>query len=97
MRKCVLVIFASALLAACGDPAADPSNVKKISGGSERCYRDITDYENGILYFPCTSNAFANTLSRYRKEHPNLQIVSVTSNNTGGHGVTKGYFIVTKP
>lgn len=49
------------------------------------------DYKNGVYYFPCIRAEFANTLSRFRAEHPDLEIVDVTGNGNND------YFVIVSP
>jgi hypothetical protein len=55
------------------------------------------DYKNGVYYFGCTGAEFGNALSRFRVEHPDDEVVSMTGNGTGAYGTDQGYFVVVSP
>lgn len=82
----VAVLSATFSLAGC-DSASNPKNV-----GQGAC--SVVDYRNGVLYFPCTEDAFANSLSQYRESHSDLDVVSIAGNGNGTYGHDQGYFVV---
>ncbi len=81
-------LFLAFLLLGC-DPASNPKNVEEETCGE-------VDYRNGVLFFPCARDNFANSLSRYREAHPDLDVVSIAGNSAGFYGTDKGYFVVVK-
>jgi len=70
--------------------AADPRLVNK-----NQAPVNIVDYGNGVYYFEATEAVFGNALSKFISEHPKLQVITMAPNDTGGHGFTLGYFVVT--
>ena len=63
----------------------------------------FTDYGNNVYYFPETIKndalnyeEFGNALSLFRKEHANLEIISVAAYDYYG-GYTAGYFVICRP
>lgn len=81
-------LFLALLLVGC-DPASNPANV-----GEGTCAP--VDYHNGVLYFPCATAAFANSLSHYRETHPDAEVISIAGNGNGSYGHDQGYFVVIK-
>ena len=57
---------------------------------------DITNYGNGVYYFNYTSRTFAEALSAFVAEHPELELVSFSGNGSSVYGVDQGYFVVFK-
>lgn len=53
----------------------------------------ITKYEESTYYFKHTGQDFARRLGRFRKEHPELQLITVAADDTGVHGYTYGYVV----
>ena len=95
LKRCVMallfIVVAVGLLGLVGcdpDLAADPG---KVASGS---VKDVVDYKNGVYYFDYTEAEFANALSKFIADHPELEFVGVTGNGTGGHGYDRGYFVV---
>ncbi|OGL97115.1 hypothetical protein A2318_00720 [Candidatus Uhrbacteria bacterium RIFOXYB2_FULL_45_11] len=84
----VCAIVAALLLSACGR-----ANVQDNVGKAAAC--SVLDYQNGVYYFDCTEANFGNALSQFIASHPNLSLVTLTGNGTGGHyGTVDGYFAV---
>lgn len=56
-------------------------------------------YGKGVYYFPCRQDEFGRTLSQFvtDSEFEGLEIVAITSDDTGGTGMTTGYFVVVRP
>lgn len=57
---------------------------------------EYQDYHNGIYYFPYRGNNFGKILSAFIRHHPELELVSFTTNDTGIDGITVGYFVYFK-
>jgi hypothetical protein len=58
-----------------------------------------SDYGNGILYFSNNNNSgygdiFAQSLSTYLTNHPNLHVTSITTSNLYTYGKTDGYIVL---
>jgi len=83
----LVVMFVST---GCINSAADPKNVQPSR------INDVTFYGNNVYYFDCIQASFGNSLSTFISQHPELEIVSIASDNTGGYGITMGYFVVFK-
>ncbi|MFC1622568.1 hypothetical protein ACFL1Y_01050 [Patescibacteria group bacterium] len=54
----------------------------------------IVDYGNGVYYFNLISADFANAISQFIGEHPELELIALTGDVTGGSGYAVGYFVV---
>lgn len=52
------------------------------------------DYGNGVYYFD--KSDFGNSLSTFIGTHPELEFVTIETNNRG-YGHTDGYFVTFKP
>ncbi len=89
MKKFFWLLPLALLAGACSKGAADPAKV-----GASACAP--VDYAHGVFYFPCTDADFANGLSNYLRDHPNLEVTSTTGNGTGGYGYDIGYFVTMK-
>ncbi|AKM81994.1 TPA: hypothetical protein DD449_02935 [Candidatus Berkelbacteria bacterium] len=72
----------------CG--GGDPRTGSKSSNNSG----SVIDYENGVYYFDSIEANFANSLSGFIKDHPDLELVSMAGDDMGIHGASKGYFVV---
>ncbi|MEK7640814.1 MAG: hypothetical protein AAB389_02360 [Patescibacteria group bacterium] len=83
----VITAVAFACLVGC-DRAADPTSVATVSPTK------VVDYKNGVYYFDYRGPDYANALSKFIAEHPDLEFVDSTGNGTGGHGSDRGYFVV---
>lgn len=88
MFLCALSICFMALVQTGCTPARDSENV-----GTTRVTAPV-DYKNGIFYFHETQAELGNSLSSFISNHPELELVSIASDNTGGNGTTVGYFAV---
>ena len=80
-----IIIVAIALTAGCYSYAGHPENVAK---DSKSC-KEIS-YRNGVYFFECTSADFANGLSGFIGEHPDLKLISFAPDPDSG----KGYIVV---
>lgn len=84
----ILVLIFSLILVAGCSTAGDKNYV-----GSGQITVPI-DYGNGVLYFSCEEAAFANSLSYWIKEHPDMVIEAITGDGNGGNGSDSGYFVI---
>ena len=82
-----LLVASLFALAACND-AGDPSNVGKPTACA------ILDYQNGVYYFNCTEAHFGNALSQFIGSHKDLELVTVSSDDTQSRGQNCGYFVI---
>ncbi len=89
-RVIMLVVLLGFVLVGCppGDDAGDPSNLAMVSTDS-----GIVDYGNGLYYFNCDESTFGNKLSMFLRERSELELVSISSDNTDSQGTTTGYFV----
>ncbi len=84
-----LSIFAVLLCVVAGcDGAANPSNVTAVSPTK------VVDYKNGVYYFDYIEEDFANALSKFIADHPDLEFVDAIGNGSGEYGCNMGYFVV---
>ena len=56
----------------------------------------VTDYSNGVYYFPCTNVDFGKSLGKFIQKHTELKVVTMTGDGTGSQGSDVGYFVVTE-
>jgi len=81
-----LILFT---LTACGDHAQ--------ADGGPQVSRKITqpvDYGNNIYYFPVVDTKFGMSLSDYLKNHPNLEVITMSENSCSSGGEPVGYFVI---
>ncbi len=52
------------------------------------------NYGNNVWYFPYTQYEFANGLSSFLKNHPNLEVAAMAGAGTGPTYGEQGYFVV---
>lgn len=91
-RSVVLIISGVFLLLTACDSAANKNHAQSTTPGITR----IVDYSNGVYYFDYTKASFANALSGFIKEHPELELSALTGDGTCGYGADAGYFAVFK-
>lgn len=65
-------------------------NVKDVSVSDSK----VVDYKNGVYYFDYTEANFANALSKFISEHPELELISFTGDGNASYGRDDGYFVV---
>jgi len=58
----------------------------------------VIDYGNGLYYFSSTGADFGNELSKFIGDHPELELVAMCGDGTGGNshnprGYDKGYWV----
>lgn len=51
-------------------------------------------YGNGVYYFACIQDRFANSLSAFLGENQNLKVDAISGNGTSTQGFDSGYFVV---
>lgn len=88
MKKLLLIVLLI-FIPACRS-ANDVSRVRQVNPAE----LPVIDYGNGVYYFPATEANFANNLSAFLYNHPELELVSVTGDGTDVHGRDAGYFVV---
>ena len=69
----------------------DPSTVSSAN----TC--EPTDFTAGVLYYPCTYARFANSIAKWKHDHPDRIITSFAGDDTGPEGRTQGYTVNTEP
>ncbi|TSC83276.1 MAG: Uncharacterized protein G01um101419_106 [Parcubacteria group bacterium Gr01-1014_19] len=90
----VLIIFMviAGLIIGIKQAADSRRNVKDVPLSEIR----VVDYRNGVYYFDSTEANFANALSKFISEHPELEFISAVADGTGDEGKDIGYFVVFK-
>ncbi len=83
------------LINGCDHEAGDPDNVVKKSEYTI-IEENIIDYGNYVYYFNYAGADFGNAVSDFREKHPELELITSTSDNTDGYGSTVGYFVFFK-
>lgn len=85
MKK--LLLLSAFLFAAC-DGSSDPLDI------TDKALVRSQTFGNGVFYIPAYGGAFAQSLSIFKREHPDCLITALAPNDVGqGHGNTEGYFI----
>ena len=73
------------------------NNPKRVAGrglGAESKFEcQIIEYGSGVYYFDGIEADFANALSHFRSQHPELIQTAMTGDGTGGYGSDTGYFV----
>lgn len=93
MKKIVviLVMIAIGIVAIGGcspsNNANDPKNVG-ISASAP------VNYGNGVYYFPVTKANFANALSGFLRDHPEMKVSAIAGDGDHGYGIDQGYFVI---
>lgn len=88
-RFCLLLALLA--LGACANPTANTQNV----GAKVDC--KTVDYGQGVWYFSCTTDTFANALSQFKLNNPQLIVSAMTGDGTDGYGYDRGYFVSVEP
>jgi hypothetical protein len=86
----VILVITLCLITGC-DKAAIGGN---LIGGTQ--INPIKDYGNGVYYIGSREEVFGSQLSIFKKdiEAKKQHIVCIAPNDTGGYGVTLGYFVI---
>ena len=96
---CVLSLSLALTIAVGCDSAANPRNVTELAESPGKS-GDAVNFGNGVWYFGQTEARFGNALSRFIKDHPELEVVAMASDGTdfGADAMdgTDGYFVVTR-
>lgn len=85
----VLFLFLSFIIISC-NKATDPENVRTQNNQQSA----IVDYGNGVYYFDSVEADFANALSTFISQHPELQLQAMCGNGRSPNGRDLGYFVV---
>ena len=72
--------------------AGDTAKVSQTTSAS-----GVIDYGNGVYYFPFNRAAYANALSKFIQDHPDLRLVSQAGDGTDFQGTDGGYFVIFEP
>ncbi|OHA07666.1 MAG: hypothetical protein A2934_05825 [Candidatus Sungbacteria bacterium RIFCSPLOWO2_01_FULL_47_10] len=88
-RLLAIGLFLIVTLSACGNlSSSDPSTAGPIVVP--------VDYGSGVLYFNAAESTFGKSLAYYQKHNPGLEIICLSSDNTGVYGTTSGYWVIIK-
>lgn len=72
---CFLFIFAIG----CGSKDAKrQNNPKNVAFDNGEQKSEILNYGNGVYYFPYIQDDFANALSAFRGQYPELELITIT-------------------
>jgi hypothetical protein len=87
----ILLVASLAILIGC-DGAAKKENVAQRQVQQVQSVNKVVDYGNGVYYFPFLQSDFANELSAFIGQHPELELVAMTGNGNDLYGANLGYF-----
>lgn len=89
----LMVVIGTVLVTGCmyTQPATDYSAISPNNICSP------IDYTGGVYYFPCTAAMFGNSIAKWKTDHPDTVILTITGDDTYSQGYTRGYFVVTEP
>jgi len=99
----IICIIAMILISGCTQPVSQSTYTgsdKVDTVEDELC--PMTDFGEGVLYFYCHGvkaptygPAFAKSLIKYKKEHPNMMITAMDSEpSMGSYNGIYGYFVI---
>lgn len=74
-----------------------PQISPQISTANDTGLCTPTDYTNGIYFFPCSDGLFGIELAKWKDEHQNLIITTISADDNDAYGYTSGYFVITEP
>ncbi len=77
----------------------DPPHNNTTETENKNTIPRIFDYGEGVYYFDHIERDFAEKLSNFLKEHPELEVSSLASDTkvAHGHGGVRGYYVIFKP
>lgn len=96
MKKLFVTLFFISIAIVVLFPSCDGAADKKNVGAPAQTLVKIIDYHNGLYYFDGLNEDFANKLSAFIGEHPELELGSMVANGSGAQGDDKGYFVYFK-
>ncbi|QQS23158.1 hypothetical protein IPM19_01155 [bacterium] len=76
---------------------ADQCSSGPVVNSSEENKPAIIDKGEGVFYFDVVKKNFNDELVKFRKERPQLRIISIADDSATPHGQTLGYWVVTEP
>ena len=88
MRKVIMLFLTMICLVTCVNV---PSNSEIIAKASLVM---PVKFGDNVYYFDAKQVNFGKSLQFFISSHPELKIVTVTSDNSGVYGSTDGYFVV---
>ncbi len=90
----LVVVSMAFFLVGCENDASDPKNVDAKNIPAAETSAGVLCYGNGVYYFPYTEAEYGNALSRFIKDHPELELVDATGDGHHASGIDRGYFVV---